>query len=101
MPQIGIRGMEISKVRSISKTLADNLVQIVGCPKDYFTIEHISTTYFMDGEEILSYPFVEVAWFDRGQVIQDKTAGILSKTIRDQGYDLVQIVFIPYDESRY
>ena len=35
------------------KKRIDELVEIIECPRDYFTIELINNTFIMDGEVIL------------------------------------------------
>ncbi len=39
MPQIIIKGMDVNSVKGISRSLVDELAEIIGCPRDYFTIE--------------------------------------------------------------
>ena len=101
MPQIRMKGMKIDDVKIISKILPEELAKILGCPKDHFTIEYIPITYFMEGVVVESYPFIEVAWFDRGQKVQDKVAKFITETIVGQGYDLVEVAFISLDRTSY
>jgi len=44
---------------------------------------------------------VEVAWFDRGQEIQDETARIITKYINLAGYENVDVIFFPLNKSNY
>lgn len=101
MPQIKIRGIETEKICSISTELIDELQNIIDCPRDYFTIEVIHSTFIMDGSLIDGYPFVEFAWFDRGQDIQDKVAKCITKFIHNIGYSSVDLFFTVFDKHKY
>lgn len=101
MPQLKIRGIETEKIRKISKELIDDLTKIIGCPRDYFTIECISTTSIFDGEIVTTYPFVEVAWFDRGQEVQDRVAKIITKYANLIGVQDLDMTFTVFEKNRY
>ncbi|SHJ34183.1 protein of unknown function [Geosporobacter subterraneus DSM 17957] len=101
MPQIKFRGVAVEKVCNISKEMIDDLTEIIGCPRDYFTIEHIPSTFIQDGEITEGYPFVEVLWFDRGQSVQDKTARVITEYLHRAGYEQVDLFFQPLEKHRY
>jgi hypothetical protein len=101
MPQIKIRGIEKEKIFSISTELINELENIIGCPKDYFTLEHVSSEFIKEGALYESYPFVEVAWFDRGQEIQDKVAECINSFIHSIGCINVDIFFTIFKENCY
>lgn len=50
MPQLIIRGMRKQDIQAISKTMVDQLTDIIGCPRDYFTIECLETAFIRDGQ---------------------------------------------------
>lgn len=101
MPQIKIRGIEKEHICKISKDMVDQLEDIIGCPRNYFTVELISSTFISDGEIVKGYPFIEVLWFDRGQEIQDKTAMSITKLVHSVGYANVDIIFNAVAETDY
>lgn len=101
MPQVIIRGMDVEKVKTISGGLVDELTEIIGCPRDYFTIELLPTTFITDGKVGEGTPFVQVNWFDRGQEVQDKTAVAIDRHIRSAGYSQIDIFFVVLQESKY
>lgn len=101
MPQIKIRGVQPEKVCSVSTQMVDELEQIVGCPRDYFTIECIPSTFIKNGKIDNGYPFVEVVWFDRGQETQDKVAKTITKLIHNLGCENVDIFFTTLKENLY
>ena len=101
MPQLKIRGVEVEKICSFSKNLIDELEAIINCPRSYFTIEHISSTFIADGSVSKAYPFVEVLWFARGQDVQDKTAVAVAKAFQNAGYENVDVIFTALQEKDY
>jgi len=101
MPQIKIRGIEPEKICTISTKIVDDLEKIVGCPRDYFTIECISSTFIKNGKIVIPNPFVEVVWFDRGQETQDKVAKTITNLILNSGYKNVDVFFTTLEENLY
>jgi len=82
MPHLRFRAVEFDTVKSLSTALVDELQPLMDCPREDFTLEHISTTFIFDGEVSDAYPFVEVLWFDRGQAVQDKVALKITEAVR-------------------
>ncbi len=101
MPQLKIRGIEADKFKVISKDLVDELTRIVGCPRDYFTLECINTTSIFDGEIVNTYPFIEVAWFDRGQEVRDNVAKTITRYVNELGIEDLDIAFTIFKENSY
>ena len=97
MPQIKIRGINENQICEISEKMIDELIDAVKCPRDYFEIECIKSVAIRDGKIADVYPFVEVAWFDRGQEVQDTVAKIITDNIREnlniESMDLAFTVF--------
>ncbi|MGL4656311.1 MAG: DUF1904 family protein [Sarcina sp.] len=79
MPMLKFRGITKEEVKKESKELVDKLAEVVECPRDYFTLEMIDSTYIFDGEEVLQPSIIEVAWFDRGLEVQDMVANIITE----------------------
>ncbi|MBC2726550.1 DUF1904 domain-containing protein [Desulfosporosinus sp.] len=101
MPQIKIRGVETDTIRKLSNQLIDELAQLTLSPKDDFTLEVMNSTYILNGEVVPGYPFIEVAWFDRGQELQDLAAQIITRLINEAGYPSVDIMFTILEKQRY
>ncbi|SDH21034.1 DUF1904 domain-containing protein [Desulfosporosinus hippei] len=101
MPQIKIRGIEIDTIRKVSKIMLDELSALIQSPRSDFTLEVIHSTFILDEEVVQGYPFIEVAWFDRGQEIQDQAAQAISRIINQAGYPSVDIMFTVLDKVRY
>ncbi|KGK86217.1 hypothetical protein DP73_17110 [Desulfosporosinus sp. HMP52] len=101
MPQIKIRGIETDTIRKVSKIMLDELSALIQSPRNDFTLEVIHSTFILDEEVVQGYPFIEVAWFDRGQDIQDQVAQAISRIINQAGYASVDIMFTVLDKVRY
>lgn len=101
MPNIIIKGMEVSHVKEISKAMIDELEIIVGCPREYFTLEALETNFIVDGEQVAKDPFIQINWFDRGQEVQDQTAAAITKHICGAGYKNVELFFILLERNNY
>lgn len=101
MPRIKVKGIKVEDVCKVSKKLIDELEALLECPRDYFSLEHINGTFIKDGEIVEGYPFIEVAWFDRGQEIQDKVAKTITKFFNSVGYDNLDIIFIMLKKESY
>ncbi|WBW98601.1 DUF1904 domain-containing protein [Oceanirhabdus sp. W0125-5] len=101
MPQLKFRGIKKENIINISEQLLKDLVDIVGCPEDYFTFEHIHSDFIFKGEEVEGYPFVEMAWFDRGQEVRDKVAKAVTTYIQGEGYKDVDMFFVTLKEDSY
>lgn len=101
MPQIKIRGIETEIIRRQSKQLIDELALLTQSPRDYFTLEVIHSTFVLDGDVVPGYPFVEIAWFDRGQDIQDQVAQAIGRLLNEGGCPSVDIMFTILEKSSY
>ncbi|MGH4123360.1 MAG: DUF1904 domain-containing protein [Clostridium sp.] len=101
MPQLKLQGVEVNDICKISVDMLQEMQELLECPKNYFTFECISSTFIMEGEIIKTYPMVEVAWFDRGQEVQDAMAKIITKYIHSAGYKDVDVIFTILEEKRY
>lgn len=101
MPILKFNGVEPKKLCIISKELVDELEELIKCPRDYFSLEVIQAVYIKDGEFVDGSPRVEIAWFDRGQEVQDKTAKIITKYVNSIEYPNVDVIFSVLDEKKY
>ncbi|MCB2289697.1 DUF1904 domain-containing protein [Clostridium sp. CS001] len=101
MPQLKLRGVEVKDICKISGDMVQEMQELLECPKNYFTLECINSTFIMDGEIVKTCPIIEVAWFDRGQEVQDAMAKIITKHIHSAGYKDVDVIFSVLEESKY
>lgn len=83
MPHFRFRAMTTEQVAQISTPLIDELYELMDCPKAHFTIEHIPSQFFFDGQAQKAYPFVELLYFDRGQQVQDEIAKRVTQLVRN------------------
>jgi Domain of unknown function (DUF1904) len=101
MPILKVNGVEAKKLCNVSKELIDELEILLQCPREYFSLEVLQSLCIKDGEFVEVSPRIEVAWFDRGQEIQDMAAKIITKHINAIEYPNVDIVFTCLERSRY
>lgn len=100
MPMLRIRGIQLSKIKQVSTQLVEELAHIIECPKDYLTLECIHSTFISEGEEVEPPALVEVAWFDRGQAVQDQVAQCITKYL-GEGLSCFEVYFITLKENQY
>ncbi len=103
MPHFRMRAVEPKTVQSLSKTLIDDLELLMKSPRADFTFEHVYTTFFHEGGEDASYPFVEIVWFNRGQEVQDQVARIVTDRMKEiMGTEInVAVIFTSVEPSGY
>ncbi len=101
MPQLKFQGVEVNDICSISVDMLQEMQELLKCPKNYFTLECSNSTFIMEGKIIKAATMVEVAWFDRGQEVQDAMAKIITKQIHLVGYKDVDVIFRILEEKLY
>ena len=101
MPHLLFRGVTPEQVRAISAPLVAELASVCRCPEDYILLECLHTTALFGGEIVPSYPFVEVAWFDRGTAVRDLAAACIDRHVRSLGVPELEIAFRNYERDGY
>lgn len=101
MPQLTVRGVSSETLVQVSRELIEELAQICECGTDNFTLDYLPVVSVFGGEVVQTYPFVEVAWFERGQVVQDKLAAALTCHLQQAGVAEVEVAFKVYRETAY
>lgn len=102
MPHLRIRAVQKEKMQQLSRSLIPELAKLLNSPEDNFTLELIASDFFHQGQETASYPFVEILWFARPQILQDQTARLITDQLRSltQAVDIV-VVFQTLEKSAY
>ncbi|MDI4647615.1 DUF1904 family protein [Cohnella hashimotonis] len=101
MPHLYFRGLSVERVQAMSGSLEAELSVIIGCEPSDLMLEVIHTTCVSGGRIAPSYPFVEIAWFERGREVRDAVARCLDRLIRDGGVPEVEVAFRGYRPSDY
>ena len=101
MPHLLFRGFTVDEVKQASTPLATELAHICECEEDNFFFEVLPTTSIIQGEITKGYPFLEIAWFDRGVEIQDKIVQAVTTYFLNAGLEEIEIVFVTYDARNY
>jgi len=101
MPQLTVRGIDISVMKAVSAALLEELAAICECGTDNFTIDCLLTASVFDGKKVDTFPFVEIAWFERGTPTRDRVADAVARHVRSAGVAEVEIAFKVYREDAY
>lgn len=103
MPHFRFRAVESQTVKSLSKTLIDDLEDLMKSPRGDFTFEYIHTDFYHEGAVNSAYPFVEILWFDRGQDVKNRVAEVVTQQVREQiGADVdVAVIFTALTPDSY
>jgi len=101
MPHIRVRGAKDTTVAQISSQ-ANSLAELIGTSSDNFTFESVQTKFFESGSQTSGYPFVEVLWFARSDVVKQKVADFVTEVFRssEPGSD-VAVVFVELKPESY
>jgi hypothetical protein len=101
MPQLTVRGISIEKMAAISSLLVKELAMVCECGTDNFTLDCLPVTSVFDGHGVETYPFIEVAWFERGNEVRDRFAEVVTRHVRLAGIVDVEVAFKVYQEDAY
>ncbi|MGO4543524.1 DUF1904 family protein [Paenibacillus sp. 2TAB23] len=102
MPHLVFRGVAADQLVAVTSTLAAELADICECGTDNFTMAclHATNVYGgMPGEP--SFAFIEVGWFERGQLVQRRFAETVNRHVAQLGIQEIEIVFHAYREDSY
>ncbi|MDF2961368.1 MAG: hypothetical protein K0S39_3103 [Paenibacillus sp.] len=101
MPQLNVRGISENQMSRVSSKLVEELALICECGTDNFLIDCIQTVSVFDGQRVDTYPFIEVAWFERGTETRDRVALALTRHLQSIGVMELEIAFKVYREDGY
>lgn len=101
MPQLIFKGISLDQVKMISSSLVEELAKLCQCEHDNFTLEVPQSIFIFNEKEVESFPFIEVKWFERGQLIRDQFASILTNHVHSLGISEVEVAFRVYAENAY
>lgn len=101
MPQLTVRGISQQTMVAISKELIQELAIVCDCEPDNFTIDCLNVTSIFGGEIVETYPFIEVAWFERGSEVRHRLVQVLSRYVHLAGVPEVEVAFKVYREDAY
>lgn len=102
MPHIRIRALTKEQVQTLSQTLAKELAPLMSTTEDNFSIERVETEFFANGKSVEGDPTIEVAWFDRGQDVQDQSAKLITSKVSELSKSTsICIIFTALPKSAY
>jgi len=101
MPHLLFRGIGPERLRPIAEPLAAQLAAICDCGTDNFTMDCFPTVAVYGGEGDRSFPFVEVAWFERGDDVRGRFAAAVTQQLSSLGLSGIEIGFRTFREDSY
>ncbi len=101
MPQIMIKGLDESQVKTLAKNTSEKLAEIVDCPADWFLYDSIPSKFYSHEGEELNQAVVAVHWFYREQPIQDLVATCLHNELKNLGFEFTQVSFSLFSKESY
>ncbi|TXK80042.1 DUF1904 family protein [Paenibacillus sp. N3.4] len=101
MPRLTIRGLSVEQICLISESLIEQLSDICGCEADDFTMECVQHTAVFGGKIVQAFPFIEVAWFERGEDIRNQMAAAITNHVLNLGIVEMEVAFITYAKDAY
>ncbi|MNI06935.1 hypothetical protein D3C73_599320 [compost metagenome] len=101
MPQLTVRGIRTQIMKEVSLKLIEELAFICECGTDNFTVDGLQINSVFGGQEVETFAFVEVAWFERGREVRDRVAEAITRHIQLAGIEDVEVAFKVYREDSY
>ncbi|EFM11714.1 protein of unknown function DUF1904 [Paenibacillus curdlanolyticus YK9] len=101
MPHLLFRGIAAQQLRPLAQQLAEQLADICECGTDNFTMDCLHTTAVYGGAGDQSFPFVEVAWFERGDEVRGQVAAAVTQQLSSLGLTDIEVAFRTYREDSY
>ncbi len=101
MPRITTHAIPLDIVKRASKPMVDELVALLGVPREHFAIEVCEHPFVLDGDVAATHPFVEVALFDRGSKAEDGLARIITRHLREAGCASLDLYLLRMERHRY
>ncbi|MBD2846944.1 DUF1904 family protein [Paenibacillus sp. IB182496] len=101
MPQLTVRGVAPDMLIAASEALVRELADICACGTDNFTLDWLQTVSAIAGKRAATYPFVEVAWFERGAQTRDRMAEAITRHLLAVGVQEIEVAFKVYREDGY
>ncbi len=101
MPHLTFRGFTDSQVQKASEILIPDLARLLDCPEDYFMFDNLSVNSFYKGQKTVTFPFITIAWFERGKTQRDAMAQVITKAMHELGVPELEIGYTVLAEDSY
>jgi hypothetical protein len=101
MPRITTYGVPVAVVKKISRAMVDELAQVTSTPREHFSLRVNCDVAVFDGAEIAPDAFVEVCLFERGDVVEDRIAGIVTRHLQEAGFSSVEVYLTQLLRRKY
>lgn len=101
MPNLTFRGFTDDQVQNASEILIPDLAMLLDCPEDYFMFDNLSVNSFYKGQKAVTFPYINIAWFERGKIKRDAMAQVITKAMNELGVPEIEIGFTVLAEDGY
>ena len=110
MPHIKFSGLDVLRVKTLSKEISNDLSTVMNCPIDWITFTvgaNGDGNIFSDGQLVKDTVIVHIEWFDRGQDIKDQVAKIITdavyqtKRIKSAKIETINVIFVDLDKKDF
>ena len=104
MPRFVFKNIPVEDVKKLSKELVTKSAQIIECPEDWITFEHVENKIFFQQKEVTTHSiFLEISWFKRRQDVQDKLATYLYDALNSfyNQEKEITLIFNTLEEANY
>lgn len=101
MPHLTFRGFTDDQVQKASDVLIPNLAKLLDCPEDYFIFDNLLVSSFYKGEKAATFPYINIAWFERGKTQRDAMAQVITKAMFELGVAELEIGYTVLAEDGY
>lgn len=101
MPRLTTHAIPLEVVQRASGPMTDELVALLGIPREHFALEVRNDIFVQDGALVAGDPFVEVALFDRGPEAEDQTARLITRHLQEAGCPHVDVYLVRLERHRY
>lgn len=101
MPHLTFRGFTDNQVQKASEILIPDLAKLLDCPEDYFMFDALSVKSFYKGQEAVTFPYINIAWFERGKTPRDAMAQLITQAMNALGVPELEIGYTVLTEAGY
>lgn len=101
MPQLTFRGFTDNQVQKASEILIPELAKLLDCPEDYFMFDMLSVSSYSKGQKAVTFPYINIAWFERGKAQRDAMAQMITRAMHGLGVPELEIGYTVLNEEGY
>lgn len=101
MPNINCCNLNEKQVLDLSKATADELANVIGCPRDWLNYIVKSEKIINENEINNEMCYINIEWFKRSDDIAVKVVNIIDKSLRDLGFKEIVVYFNELEKNNF